>query len=173
MPNTMTLINSVTVGAGGTSTITFSSIPSTYTDLCIKVSARSSSNNDRRILFVRFNGATSGYNDKTVRGYNGGVASQTDNGGNNSIGVYDISAATATASTFGSVEIYVPNYTSSNNKSVSADGASESNSALAVTAITAGLSNVTSAITSIDLLLDGTGNFVQYSNAYLYGIKNS
>lgn len=173
MENTYTLIASSIVGAGGTSTITFSSIPSTYTDLCIKISARSSSSNERRILFVRFNGTTSGYNDKTVRGYNSGVASQTDNGGNNSIAVYDISAATATASAFGNVEIYIPNYTSSNKKLVSADGASENNSALAVTAITAGLSDVTSAITSIDILLDGTGNFVQYSTAYLYGIKNS
>ena len=170
MPNTMTLISAVTVGSGGTSTIAFTSIPSTYTDLCLKVSTRSSSNNDRRILFIRFNGATSGYTDRTVRGYNSGVASQTDNGGNNSIGIYDMPAATATASAFGNIEIYIPNYTSSTSKSVSADGAGENNSALTVVAITAGLSNVTSAISSIDLFTDGTGNFVEHSTAYLYGI---
>ena len=34
------LIGSVTVGAGGSSTITFSSIPSTYTDLVLRISAR-------------------------------------------------------------------------------------------------------------------------------------
>lgn len=171
MPNTMKLINAVTVGSGGASTISFSSIPSTFTDLCIKVSTRSSSNNDRRILFVRFNGVTSGYNDKTIRGYNGGVATQADNGGNNSIGIYDMPAATATTSVFGNIEIYIPNYTSSTNKSVSADGVGESNGALVVAAITSGSSNVTSAISSITLLLDGTGDFVQHSTAYLYGIK--
>jgi len=40
MPNTMTLIASSTVGAGGSTAITFSSIPSTYTDLVIKHSLR-------------------------------------------------------------------------------------------------------------------------------------
>ena len=171
MANTYTLISSYTVGAGGIATVTFSSIPNTYTDLCLKVSFRDSSSNDRRILFARFNGTTSGYNDKEVRGYNNTIASQTDNGGNNSIGIYDIPAANATASTFSNVEIYIPNYASSNNKSISADGVSENNSSFAVTAITAGSSNITSAITSIDLF--AAANIVQYSTAYLYGIKNS
>lgn len=174
MANTYSLIASSTVGSGGTATITFSSIPATYTDLCIKLSSRSSSANDRRILFVRFNGQTSGYNDKTVRTFNGSVASQSDNGGNNSIAVYDMPAANATASTFSNIEIYIPNYAASSTKSISADGVGENNSSNgAVIAITTGSSNLTSAISSIDLFTDGTGNFVQYSTAYLYGIKNS
>lgn len=174
MPAARYFIASTTVGAGGSSTITLNSIPGTYTDLCLKLSLRSSSANDRRILFVRFNGVTSGYNDIEVRAYNGGVASQIDNGGNNSIAVYDMPAANATASIFSNIEIYIPNYTSSTNKSVSAEGVGENNSSNgAVAAFTAGLSNVTSAITSIDLLGDGTGNFVQYSTATLYGIKNA
>lgn len=173
MPNTYEIISAVTVGAGGASTISFSSIPSTFTDLCIKVSSRSSSNNDRRILFIRFNGSTSGYNDRTIRGYNATIASQNDNGGNNSIAIYDMPAANATASVFGNIEIYIPNYTSSTNKSISADGVGETSGPLAVAAFTSGLSNVTSAISSISLFLDGTGDFVQHSTAYLYGIKKN
>jgi hypothetical protein len=171
MPNTYTLIASSTVGSGGIATVTFSSIPGTYTDLCLKVSFRDSSANDRRILFARFNGVTSGYNDRELRGYNSSIASQTDNGGDNCIAIYDIPAANATASTFSSVEIYIPNYAGSTKKSVSADGASENNNAFAVTAITAGLSNITSAITSIDLFAQA--NIVQHSTAYLYGIVKS
>lgn len=172
MANTFELIASSTVGSGGVATVTFSSIPSTFTDLCLKLSFRDSSANDRRILFMRFNGGTSGYNDKSIRGYNGTVASQTDNGGNNSIAVWDVPAANATSSTFSNIEIYIPNYAGSTNKSVSADGVGENNSANgAIAGLTAGLSTLTSAITSIDLF--ASGNLVQYSTAYLYGVKNA
>ena len=54
MPNTMTLISSSTVGSGGTASISFSSIPNTYTDLVVKLSVRStaSTNNTNIIDFV-------------------------------------------------------------------------------------------------------------------------
>ena len=39
--NTFTLIASSTVGAGGASSIDFTSIPSTFTDLCLEASLRS------------------------------------------------------------------------------------------------------------------------------------
>jgi len=167
----MTLINTVTVGSGGTSTITFSSIPSTYTDLCLKLSLRNSSANDRRIIFFKFNGVTSGYNDRSIRAFNGVVASQTDNGGNTSFAVWDMPAANATASTFSNVELYIPNYAGSTSKSISADGVGENNGTSgAIAGLTAALSTVTSAISQIDIFGDGTGNFVQHSTAYLYGI---
>ena len=44
MATTYTLISSVTVGSGGAASIEFTSIPSTYTDLVLKLSARSSRN---------------------------------------------------------------------------------------------------------------------------------
>jgi len=40
MPDTFVKIATVTVGSGGAATMAFSSIPSTYTDLCIKMSSR-------------------------------------------------------------------------------------------------------------------------------------
>ena len=40
MATTFTKIASVTVGSGGASSIDFTSIPSTYTDLCVKLSTR-------------------------------------------------------------------------------------------------------------------------------------
>ena len=170
MPNTFTLIQAVTVGSGGQTNVTFTSIPGTYTDLCLKVSFRDSSANDRSILFARFNGLTSGYTDRSIRGYNGSVLSQTDNGGTNATAIWDLPAANATASTFSNVEIYIPNYTSSNNKSISADGVGENNATNgAIAGLTAGLLTLTSAITSIDLFAQA--NIVEHSTAYLYGIK--
>ena len=173
MANTFELIQATTLTASQ-ATITFSSIPSTYTDLCLKLSLRSSSSNDRRIIFFKFNSVTSGYNDRPIRGYNSGTASQTDNGGNTSFAVWDMPAANATANTFSNVELYIPNYAGSTNKSISADGVGETNATNgAIAGLTAALSTVTSAISQIDIFGDGTGNFVQYSTAYLYGVKNA
>jgi len=76
--------------------------------------------------------------------------------------------ATYTANTFASAEIYIPNYTSSNYKSLSVDFVGENNATTSYQYFTAGLFSNTSAITS--LVIDGTDNFVQYSTATLYGI---
>ena len=172
MPNTMTLIASY-AATGSVASIDFTSIPSTYTDLCLKVSLRNSSANDRRLLFIRFNGITSGYNDRSIRVYNGSVLSQTDNGGTNSTPVWDLPAANATASTFSNQEIYIPNYAGSNKKSNSSDGAGENNATNgAIAGLTAAILDTTSAISSMSLFCS-PGDFVQYSTAYLYGIKNS
>jgi hypothetical protein len=84
-----------------------------------------------------------------------------------------ITASTNTSNTFANLETYVPNYLSSNQKSISLDGVGESNTTSDNWLnFVAGLWNGTSAITSIGLTCD-TGNFVQYSTATLYGIKNS
>lgn len=174
MATTMTLISTATVGSGGATSITFSSIPSTYTDLCLKVSLRKDSNYTRRILQLTFNGVTSGYLDRALYGNGTSAASDTNLGGTAAIAIVDVPAALATSNTFSNIEIYIPNYTSSNSKLISVDGAGEDNSATnPLLGITAGLSNITSAISSINLYTDQGGNFVQYSTASLYGIKNS
>ena len=52
MANTYTLISSVTVGSGGASSIDFTSIPATYTDLCLVWSGRSAGSDvDTKITF--------------------------------------------------------------------------------------------------------------------------
>ena len=59
MANTYTLIASQTVGSGGASAINFGSIPNTYTDLLVKVSARMSSANGS--AGITFNGTNTNY----------------------------------------------------------------------------------------------------------------
>lgn len=174
MPKQHACLAEVNVGAGGASNITFSSIPSTYTDLILKVSLRKDSNYTRRVLQLRFNGATSGYSDMMVNGAGVTLAGGGGGlGGGVAIAMWDVPAALSTANTFSSVEIYIPNYRGSSQKAVSIDGAGEDNATQAYMGLTAGLSNITSAISSIELYTDQGGNFVQHSTVSLYGITNS
>ncbi len=165
-----TLISSVTVGAGGASTINFTSIPTdgTYTDLCVLVSGRSTDAN--MYLGIKFNNsATSDYSrlflfadgSSPQSGSVTGATSMTASGLNN--------RSDQTANTFGSTQYYIPNYALTRAKSVSADAVTENNSATSYLVISAGLRTTTDAITSITLT-PGYGNFAQYSTAYLYGL---
>ena len=174
MANTFELIASSTVGSGGASSITFSVIPSTYTDLCVLVSVRSARSQSGDNLDILFNGSTSNRTDLAFRGSGTVVVSYTTSNGH--IGY--IPAASDTSNTFGSACIYIPNYTSSNNKSLSNEVVMENNNASnggAFMTLDAGLWSQTAAITSIVLnAASGAGsNFVQYSTAYLYGVKNA
>jgi len=172
MANTYTLIASNTVGLLGSATITFSSIPSTYTDLLIKSSARTDRVNTVDYYKLKFNGTATSYSERSLNG--NGSAAASENNNSTSYGFnYAIDAATATTSTFSNAEFYIPNYAGSNNKSYSTDAVTENNAATAYAAFTAGLLSNTTAITSITLESANAANFVQYSTFYLYGIKNS
>jgi hypothetical protein len=160
MPKKYECIGQVIVGAGGASTITFSSIPSTYTDLRIDLSLRRDNAYDRRVLQMVINSATSGYSD---RNHYGDVL-----GGGVNITMYDVPAASGVANTFSSNTIYIPNYTSTNYKSVSIESFGDQYFAMA-----GGISNVTSAITTISFDTGQGGNWVQNSSAFLYGISKS
>jgi len=166
LANTFTRIASVTVGALGAATIDFTSIPSTYTDLCLKVSSRVSATDTP--VSVKFNNNTTGYTWKRIYGSGSTATSQS---GTDTYFFYTDTTA-QTASTFGSGELYVPNYAGSNNKSVSSESLTENNATFAEMFMVAALWSNTSAINQITLT-PLTGTFVQYSTATLYGIKNS
>jgi hypothetical protein len=173
MPNTFELIYSATVGSGGAADITFNTIPSTYTDLCIKVSGRTNfaTNSVAYAAITQINGSSTGLSVRYLLGDGSGTpASGTDS----TNGVYGaISTNGNTASTFGSCEFYIPNYAGSTQKSISVDAVSENNATFAEAWLGAGLWTGTSAITSIKLTpLQGT-LFQQYTTAYLYGVKNA
>ena len=165
---TMTLIASNTVGSGGVASVTFSSIPQTYTDLKIVVSARSTSTTIG--LQLEPNGSTSNITTKNLEGNGSSVSSYSST---NIVGYLVLSSATA--NTFGNTEIYIPNYTSSNYKSVSSDSVNENNGTSAYSVLTAWLWSSTSVITSLTLQTDNpsTNSFAQYSSFSLYGISNS
>jgi hypothetical protein len=170
---TYVILQSTTVGAGGASSISFTSIPQTYTDLKIAFSLRST---DGSAVFARitFNGAGgTAYQYRNLYGFSNVIYSNSDNSGIAHIESAYQNQSSFTSNAFSSGELYIPNYTSSNVKSVSNDGAQESNSSTGVaTGLVAGLSTNTAVISSITITPQA-GNFVQYSTAYLYGISNA
>jgi hypothetical protein len=169
---TMVKIDTVTVtAAGGQTAIEFTNIPQTYTDLLVKFSLRSArAGTWRDGMKISFNGSTSNFSYRMLEVTGGGTpGSYSASDGM----VGNIPAATATASTFGSFELYVPNYTSSTNKSYSGDSTQPNNDGTNQTLnMVAGLWSNTAAITSLKITADN-GNLVQYSTATLYGISRT
>ena len=171
MANTYTLIASTLVGSGGAANVEFTSIPSTYTDLLVKISVRTNVASTFWGWRMIFNSSTSNYTGKTLSGNGSSVSSSNQT----SPWAGSINANNSTASTFSNIEVYIPNYASSNYKSYSIDGVTEANATTAEMHLDAGLWSDTSAITTIKF--DATGaspsDLVQFTNIYLYGIKNS
>lgn len=171
MANTYILIasNSLT---STTNTVTFSSIPNTYTDLVLKYSARTNdtNTNDNTVLMTLNGSSSSIYSITAIRNdisFNNSNATSFNT-------VTNINGTGATANTFTSVEIYIPSYTASANKPLSFDNAQETNATTAYRVAGAGLFRSTSAISSISLAIgDNTKGFVSGSSFWLYGIKNS
>ena len=179
MPVTYSLIASNTLSSAAAS-VTFSAIPNTYTDLVLRFTARSTAAGatDAR-GDIRLNGITTNlYSDTTIFG-DGSTAQSTRATSATYLSCFTVSAADATTNAFGTVELYLPNYANtSNNKTVSAYSAAESNTATATAwywnGATAGLYRSTSAITEINIALRASGSsFVSGSSFFLYGIKNS
>jgi len=175
LPGSYESIATVTVGAGGASSIDFTSISSSYKHLQIRYISRCSRTDVGDSLGIQFNGDTgSNYTRHYIDGNNsvvyfGASTSQTlSNSG------YQAAANTA-ANCFGAGVIDILDYASSNKaKTIRVLAGVEDNTASAGNiAYRSGLWYATpAAITSIKLLAtSGTQNFVQYSSFALYGIK--
>lgn len=169
MALTYVAIATVTVGSGGAASIEFTSIPQTYTDLLVKISARNTGNGSGQ--FMTFNSSSTSYSAKRLIA-NQGATVTSHNGGTTNIFLLAVDAR-ATANSFGNAEVYIPNYAGSNNKSVSLDSVNEENgNTYAYDEISGALWSNTAAITTITLTPEA-GNYAQYSTATLYGIKNT
>jgi hypothetical protein len=171
MATTYTLISSHSVGSSGASEVNFTSIPQTYTDLKVVASVRSNRSFVNDSIELRPNGSTSSRSGRVLQNDAGSSAGSTTT--SSEVAYAALTGNTATSSVFSNVEIYCPNYRSSNYKSFSADGVTENNATSAYSSINAWLWSNTAAITSLQFL-SATGNsFMQYSTFYLYGISNS
>ena len=170
MATPLKFISKVEVGSGGASTIDFSSIPQTYTDLILKVSARGTTGSFAS-LRITINGATTNYSSRRL--YGDGTTAASDAPSSPAYLTQEpITSASETANTFASTEFYFPNYAGSSYKSVSVDSVAENNARATYTMLNAGLWSQTTAITSLSLFMS-SGNLAQYSNAYLYGVTKS
>ena len=165
MATTYEAIATVEVGSGGAASIDFTSIPQTYTDLQLLVCARDNDGGITSGCGITFNGTAWSGNIELYR-------SGSTVGSGTTSGETIASGNGTTANTFGNATVYIPNYTGSNSKAISADGVSENNATSTLMQLLAGNSGVTAAITSLSITPGGT-LFLQYSTATLYGIKNS
>ena len=167
MAGNYVLLDRIELNASAAS-VTFSSIPQTgYTDLKIVMSARDSSSagaNYNGYSFTIYpNGLSTNITQKSLFGNGGGASSYSDT---QMYKVIDMSADTA--NTFSNVEIYVPNYTSSNYKSFSIDGVAEANATNSAMRLAAGLWSSTAAITSLQF--NAYSTFTVGSTFSLYGL---
>jgi hypothetical protein len=166
---TYTLISSNVLASSATS-VTFSSIPATYTDLVIRASIRTDRAAVEDWLFIKFNGLTTNRSSTRLTGSGSAAASGRST---TDIILGETNAATSTASTFSSQEIYIPSYTASQNKPMSGIGMQENNTTAGYMLASAGLWSNTAAITEINLYPETGPNFVSGSSFYLYGISNA
>ena len=166
---TMTKLSTVTVGAGGSSTVSFTNIPQGYTDLKFIFSAQgtyASAAFDG--VYLSFNGSTDNFTGK----YTQAITPSTPTSG--SLGRYVGAFPTTTlTSKFGSAELYISGYSSNKYKMYTADavtGGYSSNQAL-LEFINATWSNP-APVTSVSFAFL-SGNFAQYSTVTMYGIKDA
>lgn len=160
-------IATVTVGSGGASTVTFSTIPGTYSHLQIRYLARVSSGN---LFYARFNSDSgSNYPYHRLSG-NGSAASAYGTSATSKID--DIFLTTNSTNIFGVGFMDLLDYANTNKyKTLRALTGYENNSAGQVI-LGSGLWMSTSAITSIEFTpTTSLATFAQYSHFALYGIK--
>jgi hypothetical protein len=165
---TMTLIETKTLGTAAAS-IEFTSIPQDGTDLLLVYSLRSAATADG--VFLRFNGSTSGYSQRTLYG-TGSAAASALNPYNVTSGLFlaTIPGTSYTSNTFNNSELYISNYAGSTNKSTSLTGVGENNGTESYQDLGAGLWSNTAAITSILVYSVSSSNFVVGSTISLYKI---
>jgi hypothetical protein len=176
MANTYTLIDKNILASTATS-VTFSSIPATYTDLKLVASIRTdrtaSPGENIRVQFNLDTGSV--YSTRLIDG-DGTIAYSGSGSSEASILAGYGNTDLSTSNTFSNFEIYIPNYLSTTAaKSILSDSVVENNSSTGYNTLFAGLWNpaTQAAITAIKLFPQLGLNFKINSSFYLYGIKNS
>jgi hypothetical protein len=163
-------IATTTVGAGGAATITFSSIPQTYTHLQLRYISNNT-NNAFSIRATLNSDSGSNYANHILSG-NGSSASTNGYPSETSMSFPRSSYGPGYATTFTGAVVDILDYSNtSKNKTARGLGGYETNSGSYQTIdFTSSLWMNTSAITNI-VLSSAVGNFAQFSQFALYGVK--
>jgi len=156
---TYSLINSTTLGSAQSS-VTFSSIPSTFTDLVLVVMGGATGSDN---FAIRFNSDT-GTNYSTTR-LSGNGTTATTNRGSNTNYIYGNAMATTLTSNF------IVNINDYANTTTYKTALSRTNNAGSVVSAAVGLWRNTSAITSISIAPEFNSNLLSGTIATLYGIQ--
>jgi hypothetical protein len=163
----------VSVGSGGASTVTFSSIPSTYKHLQIRSISRGLTTGTSGVdLYLTLNSDTTNYNGHQLYGDGTSAAASTTGAGTSNMYFGWIPRAGVTASAYGVYVTDLLDYqNTSKNKTVRSLGGWDGNgSGFAI--YRSGLWQSTAAVSSIQISAS-VGNIAQYSQFALYGIKGA
>jgi len=165
--NSYESIQTFTVGAGGVTDISFTSIPSTYKHLQVRYIARSAgSNGSLRMTFNSDSGSNYSYHELAGDGSNAGAAAAA------SLQFIYTGQYFNTASTFAASVIDILDYGSTNkNKTVRILTGRDENGAGRVALQTGTWLNSGSAISTLTITRESTNNIAQHSQFALYGIK--
>jgi hypothetical protein len=156
--------------SGSAYIITFNNIPQTFTDLRIDISARSGTAAVANFIGV-YVGAYGGTSWSTTLIEGNGAAATSARFSNSAHSLLaTTSSANATANTYSSSSIYIPNYAGSNFKSILGDAVGENNGTTGFQEMYAGLFRSTSPITTISIFENSGSNFLNQSTFSLYGI---
>jgi hypothetical protein len=172
--NSYESIATVTVGAGGQSTITFSSIPSTYKHLQIRGIVRTATASTLAALKMTFNGDGSSSNYVTLHQIYGSGASAAAQSSTGNGWIYQsyLAGNNAGANMFGSFVTDILDYQNANkNKTTRTLAGTDQNGSGYVTFGSGLWMNSSTAISSITIIDDGGSNISQYSQFALYGVK--
>jgi hypothetical protein len=165
--NSYESISTVTVGAGGSSSITFSSIPSTYTHLQIRASYQDTSASGIQSQTFRFNGdSAANYNWHYIFGDG---ASATAGSSVSASSIFGGQIITPNNSSFATSIIDILDYKDTNKYKTTRGLAGNDQNGSGRVLFISGSWRSTSAITSI--VFSTAANFAQYSSFALYGIK--
>lgn len=168
MATTFEHLQRADVPSGGAATIELTDISQDYTDLFLVVSARSTSNDGA----TNYDQLAIKPNNTTVDVARNMYSAGTFYGVSTSTWVGDASGSATGASCFSNTEIYIYNYTTSENKNIifeSVIGEDGVDGFIRMGGVRWDDSN---AITSIVLDINN-GNFAEYSSVNLYGILHS
>jgi hypothetical protein len=165
-------IATVTVGAGGTSTVTFSSIPSTYQHLQIRFLARGTASADDIYGALTFNGVGgTAYAAHELDGNGSTVGAQAFTSRGDAI-INFINGANRTSGVFTAGVMDILDYANTNKNKTIRHLVGYDNNGSGNMTFQSGLFANTSAISSATIGAS-SGNFAQYSSFALYGIKGS
>ena len=165
LPGSYESIQTVTVGAGGQTTITFSSIPSTYKHLQIRGIARGT-DSSLRALFLSINSTVNVVRSHYL--YGDGATASAGSQTANQLG-WGLGSGQL-ASAFSIAVIDILDYANTNKNKVTRSLAANDLNGSGNIALFSELFDTTVAINAVNLTLE-VGNFAQHSTFALYGIK--
>lgn len=170
-PTAYDSIATTTVGAGGSSSVTFSSIPATYQHLQLRWIARSDRAAAQDFVDIRFNSDTGANYAAHLLYGDGATASAAAYVSNTSAGVIFMPASTATASVFGTGVMDILDYANTNKyKTTRILGGTDINGSGRIV-LGSGVWMNTAAVTTLTIITDNASTYSQYSSFALYGIK--